>query len=182
MKNSCLWCYISKHFILGLLLLLLFKRLPLKEYKRSTSSKFTGQKKKLIPQSLSLRLNLIFLQQQGCLIRLLACIVCLLLISDEQRLLLVFRASAMGSTWARLRDECLGHQVKCRWTGLLPADFCNFNTNGLAFEVLPCCCRGLKASAPTVIVVWQFTLSSSKKKKLPKKAYIAQSVQRLAQL
>lgn len=79
-------------FYLGLLLLLLFKRLPLKEYKSSTSpsSKFTGQKKKLIPQSLSLQLNLIFLQQQGCLIRLLACIVCLLLISDEQRLLLVF--------------------------------------------------------------------------------------------
>lgn len=119
---------------------------------------------------MSLWLNLIFLQQQGCLIRLLACIVCLLLIPDEQRLLLVFWAPAMGSTRARLHDDCLGHQVKCRWTGLLPADFCNFNTNGLVFEVLPCCCRGLKASAPSVIVMWQFTLSSSKKKKASQKS------------
>lgn len=151
MTNSCLWCYISKHFILGLLLLLLFKRLPLKEYKSSTSSKFTGQKK--INSSVIVSSTQSNFPSTTRLPDKTSCLHCLLLISDEQRLLLVFWASAMGSTWARLRDECLGHQVKCRWTGLLPADFCNFNTNGLAFEVLPCCCRGLKASAPTVIVV-----------------------------
>lgn len=82
MKSSCLWsCYSSEQFSLFLspplpsplspsLLLLLFKRLPLKEHKTvSFCSEFTGQKRINSSVIVSLTQSLISLPRQRCLIK-----------------------------------------------------------------------------------------------------------------